>query len=379
MTFRRALFSMSLAAAMTGGVMYTFAAEPPKKAEAKKAEPAKKADAEKKPAAGVWTDAADATLPADFALQGEYVSQGGDATGAQVIALNAGEFQVVVLPGGLPGAGWDGKSKSLLVGKIEGGKVALKAAEGARKYLAAKPEEFSATSKFPPEGHKAYTGVLEAGTLSLTADGGKTIELKKTLRTSPTLEAKPPAGAVVLFDGSNKDKWKGGRVDEKTKLLNTDGADIVTTDKFLNYTAHVEFMLPFKPEGRGQGRGNSGFYQVDHYEVQILDSFGLDGKNNECGGVYTKAEPSVNACLPPLTWQTYDVEFTAAKTDATGKKIANARLTARLNGVLIHDNIEINGPTGGARKDPEGTPGPIKLQGHGNPLQFRNVWIVEKK
>jgi hypothetical protein len=357
---RRALCSLSLAAAVAGGM--TAYAQP-------------------KPAAGVWTNPTDATLPVDFKLQGEYAGdiEGGGKLGAQVIALDKGELQAVLLPGGLPGAGWDGKSKILLVGKIEGDKASLKPADGARKYIAKEAAQFSATSKFPPDGHKPYTGELTADTLIGKTDDGKAFTLKKTVRQSPTIGAKPPAGAVVLFDGSDKAKWKGGRLDEATKLLNTDGADIVSTDKFLNYTMHVEFMLPFKPEGRGQGRGNSGFYQVDQYEVQILDSFGLDGKNNECGGVYTKAEPSVNMCLPPLVWQTYDVEFTAAKVDAEGKKTANARLTVKHNGVTIHDNIEINGKTGGSRPDPEGTPGPIKLQGHGNPLQFRNVWIVEKK
>jgi hypothetical protein len=112
--------------------------------------------------------------------------------------------------------------------------------------------------------------------------------------------------------------------------------------------------------------------------MQILDSFGLDGMNNECGGIYTKAAPKVNMCLPPLVWQTYDVEFTNA-VSADGKKTRNAVLTAKHNGVVIHENLEITGPTGGHRSDPEGTPGPIKLQGHGNPLQFRNVWIVERK
>ncbi len=132
-----------------------------------------------------------------------------------------------------------------------------------------------------------------------------------------------------------------------------------------------------RPDARGQGRGNSGFYQVDHYEVQVLDSFGLDGKNNECGGIYTKLSPKVNMCLPPLAWQTYDVDFTNAVRDESGKKVKNARITLKHNGVVIHDDMEITGPTGGHRSDPEGTPGPIKLQGHGNPLQFRNIWIVE--
>ena len=183
----------------------------------------------------------------------------------------------------------------------------------------------------------------------------------------------------MLFDGTNTDEWKGGRLDKSTGLLNTDGKDIVSKKKFNNYTAHVEFMLPYRPEGRGQGRGNSGFYQVHHYEVQILDSFGLEGKDNECGGIYTKVAPKLNMCLPPLTWQTYDVDFTNAVRGEDGKMVKKARATIKLNGVVIHDNVEISGPTGGHRSDPEGTPGPILLQGHGNPLQFRNIWIVEKK
>jgi hypothetical protein len=141
---------------------------------------------------------------------------------------------------------------------------------------------------------------------------------------------------------------------------------------------HVEFLLPYRPAARSQGRGNSGFYQVEMYEVQILDSFGLDGKNNECGGVYQKLDPSLNMCLPPLVWQTYDVDFTNAVME-DGKKTKNARITLRHNGVVVHDDREINGKTGGSRPDPEGTPGPILLQGHGNPLQFRNIWVIEKK
>jgi hypothetical protein len=137
-------------------------------------------------------------------------------------------------------------------------------------------------------------------------------------------------------------------------------------------------MLPFRPDGRGQGRGNSGFYQVHMYEVQVLDSFGLDGKDNECGGVYQKADPKVNMCLPPLVWQTYDIDFTNAVAEG-GKVVKEARMTARHNGVVIHDDLAIKGKTGGARRDPEGTPGPLFLQGHGNPLQYRNIWIVEKK
>lgn len=327
----------------------------------------------------VWTNPNDPTLPSDFHVQGEYVGETENAAqlGCQVIALGDGAFQAVVYPGGLPGAGWDGENKILMDGSGNGDKTLFSPAEGKRRYLANSAQEFSATSQFPPQGHKPFSAVLTGGVISGKTDSGESFELKKTVRKSPTLGAEAADGALVLFDGTNLDQWQGGRLDEKNGILNTDGHDVRTQRKFNNYTMHIEFMLPYRPEARGQGRGNSGFYQVDHYEVQILDSFGLEGKNNECGGIYSKAAPDVNMCLPPLTWQTYDVEFTNAVVE-DGQKIKNAVITLRHNGVVIHDNLEITGKTGGSRGDPEGTPGPIKLQGHGNPLQFRNIWIVEK-
>ncbi len=330
---------------------------------------------------GTWTDPNDDTLPKDFQIQGEYVgkTQGGDQLACQVIALGSGAFQAVLLPGGLPGAGWDGEHKILMDGRLKGDKAEFKPAEGQKQYLANSPEAFSATSQYPPAGQKPYTATVDAGIVRGQTDDGKTFQLEKTVRKSPTLGLEPPKGAIMLFDGSNTDQWTGGRIDEATKLLNTDGHDILTKQKFNNYTMHLEFLLPYRPAARGQGRGNSGFYQVDHYEVQVLDSFGLDGKNNECGGIYSQKQCDVNMCLPPLTWQTYDVEFTNAVADTSGKKTKNARITLRHNGVVIHDDYELTGKTGGSRNDPEGTPGPIKLQGHGNPLQYRNVWIVENK
>ncbi|MEO1824797.1 MAG: DUF1080 domain-containing protein [Roseibacillus sp.] len=325
----------------------------------------------------LWTDAADKTLPPDFQIQGEYA---GKKMGAQVIALGKGRFHAVMYPGGLPGAGWDGQNKSLLDGKLEGDKALFTAAAGSRSYMAREADKFSATRDFPPKGHKPYSGSISKGVFSGASSTGAQFSLKRVVRTSPSLGAKPPRDAVVLFDGTKESmkNWQGGRFDEKTGLLNTDGNDIRTKQKFLNYIMHVEFMLPFKPDARSQGRGNSGFYQVDMYEMQILDSFGLMGLNNECGGIYQKADSKVNMCLPPLQWQVYDVDFNSAvMKDA--KKVSNAVLTARLNGVTIHEKLQINGKTGGARGEPEGTPGVIKLQGHGNPLQFRNVWLLPKK
>ena len=324
---------------------------------------------------GIWTDPVAAAKESHYQLQGEYAGTG---LGAQVISLGRGQYCAVLFPGGLPGAGWDETNKIILHGTTESGKVVLKTpTKKSLKYVAKDATDFSPVKKYPPVGQKAYSGLIDGDKINIKTHLGQYISLAKTVRKSPTLGKSAPAGAVVLFDGSNKDAFNGGRLDEATKLLNTDGKDVRTKEKFNNYHMHIEFMLPYKPDARGQGRGNSGFYQVDHYEVQVLDSFGLHGETNECGGVYKNATPRINMAMPPLTWQTYDVDFTNAVVE-NGKVVKHATMTLRHNGVLIHENLEIVGKTGGARKDPIGTPGPIRFQGHGNPVQYRNVWVIKK-
>jgi len=132
------------------------------------------------------------------------------------------------------------------------------------------------------------------------------------------------------------------------------------------------------PAARGQGRGNSGIYIQQRYELQILDSFGLEPKNNECGSIYTFKAPDRNVCKQPGEWQTYDILFHAARYAGEGenaKKIQNARITVFQNGVLIHDDVEVPRKTGAGQ--PEGPKSaPILLQDHGNAVSFRDVWIV---
>ena len=159
------------------------------------------------------------------------------------------------------------------------------------------------------------------------------------------------------------------------KAINPDSGEKET---FGDHVLHLEFRLPYKPKARGQGRGNSGLYLQGRFEVQMLDSFGLEGKHNECGGVYSIRPPDVNMCLPPMAWQTYDVEFTAARFE-DGKKTASARMTVRHNGVVIHKDAELPRHTTAAPvKDGPGA-GPVYLQSHGNPVRYRNVWVKAKK
>jgi len=262
----------------------------------------------------------------DFPLQGEYASGSG---GAQVIALGDGHFRAVLYPGGLPGAGWDGGEPVAVEGRREGDVVRF--ADGA---------------------------TIAEGSLRTAAGAA----LPRVERASPSLGAPPPPGARTAFEGE---------VDERGLLA----AGAASVDRFQDSRVHVEFRTPFMPGAEGQARGNSGVYLQNRYEVQILDSFGLSGEWNECGGLYKVRKPTLNMAFPPLAWQTYDIEFRAARFDADGDKVAPARISVRHNGVPIHEDVALPGPTGGG--DPESPePGPLTLQDHWNPVFFRNVWVL---
>ena len=306
----------------------------------------------------------DAAKDPDFAVQGEYageISSGAKATkvGAHVVAKGLGEFDLKVYVGGLPGAGWDGKTVMAASGHRKGNEVALAGTDSAGRDIAA--------------GVTKGELVLQTA----TAKGA----LKKVERKSKTLGEKPPEGAVVLFGTEGDEKnWTNGKLMELSdgKFLTVAKTGSITSkEKFGAFKAHVEFRLPWMPNSTGQGRGNSGVYLQDRYECQVLDSFGLKGENNECGGIYTQHKPLVNMCLPPLVWQTYDIEFTPAQFGEDGKKTKNGRATIYHNGVKIHDNIEFPKECPGGKKE-EATPGPFQFQDHGDPVNYRNVWVVKK-
>lgn len=143
----------------------------------------------------------------------------------------------------------------------------------------------------------------------------------------------------------------------------------------------MEFRTPLEPERRGQGRGNSGVYVQFRYEVQVLESYGLEGKDNECGGMYAVATPLVNMCAPPLQWQTYDIEYHAAEYNEERERVKNSRITVVHNGVVIHDDVELTvDSTAGGRSGPSGPgiqKGGLLLQDHGNLVRYRNIWVQE--
>jgi hypothetical protein len=292
-------------------------------------------------------------VDADFAVQGEYTGEltregGKQKTGMQVIARGGGKFHAVLFAGGLPGDGYEKGPREEADGQTQ---------EGVTAFTTPK-----------------WIAKVKDGTLTVADAAGKELgQLKRVIRESPTLGAKPPEGAVVLFDGTSADKFQNGRMTED-KLLKEGPT---SKQKFQNQTVHLEYRLAYMPTATGQGRSNSGCYLQGRFEVQILDSFGLVPKDNECGGIYSVGPPRIEMCFPPLSWQTYDIDFTAAVYEGA-KKVKNARVTVRHNGVVIHENQEVDHATTAAPVQEGAGPGPLYLQDHGNPVRFRNVWIVEK-
>jgi len=194
-----------------------------------------------------------------------------------------------------------------------------------------------------------------------------------------------PANAVVLFDGTDLSGWRrrkdggpaGWAVDGGVATVVRGAGDIVSTETYDDAHIHLEFREPDMPDRTGQGKGNSGVFLQGRYEIQVLDSYGwqVPGKG-DCAAIYNQFAPLVNACRPPLEWQTYDIIFRAARVDAEGVVLENARITLLHNGVVVHNNVSLQGPTGGAIDHHVGHPGPLLLQDHGDPVSYRNVWFV---
>ena len=284
----------------------------------------------------VWTDAKTAATEfAGFQFMGEYTK---DGQALQVVPAE-GRFYLSIYQGGLPGAGWDG-------------------------------------------GLIAHQWV-DADTVADRVKGWEKVDRSVKLNFTP-----PPVGATILFDGKKRDHWKNGKV--------IDGrlqAGARTKKTYTDFKLHLEFMTPLKPTLplTHPGRGNSGVFALGVYEVQVMDTFGVDPNptawqetailkkpDTWCGSIYGVRALPVNVCLAPLSWQTLDINFTAAKFEGD-KKTSDAAITVHLNGVLLHDHFALPSGTGGGPSGPraEVPRGPIYLQRHGSPVQYRNVWMVE--
>jgi hypothetical protein len=294
---------------------------------------------------------AEPTSP-DYALQGEYVGEvftqeGNSPVGVQVVALGNGKFKGVSCIGGLPGDGWDRSARRDGTGELKEGGV-----------------------QFNGEG---YTSTVKDGVMTINLAGVKIADLKKVDRESTTLGAPPPEGAVVLFDGSTADNFEKGKMTEDGLLL----PGCTTKEKFGSGKLHVEFRVPFMPEARGQGRGNSGVYLQGRYEVQVLDSFGEEESDTGCGAIYSLKAPDQNMSYPPGSWQTYDIDFTAAEYK-DGQKVKDPIVSVKQNNILIDRKTTLPEATRGATVAVGDGPGPIYLQDHGDPVRYRNIWFVKK-
>jgi hypothetical protein len=199
-----------------------------------------------------------------------------------------------------------------------------------------------------------------------------------------------PSDATVLFDGKNLDNWVSAADGTVAKWTVKDGAftvapgtkDIKTKGEFGNFQLHIEWRSPavVDPSKKSQGRGNSGIFLQERYELQVLDNYeNKTYANGQAGSIYKQHMPLVNACKAPGVWQIYDVYYTAPVFNEDGRTIAPAYVTVVHNGVLVQNHNAINGPTeyiGFPVYKPHGK-APIKLQDHGNLVSYRNIWIRE--
>jgi len=197
-----------------------------------------------------------------------------------------------------------------------------------------------------------------------------------------------PADARVLFDGSDLSQWRAADGQQPRWVVQDDYMQSVpdsgylfTADSFGDVQLHLEWAAPKNPDGAGQERGNSGVFLMGKYELQVLDSYESDTyPDGQAAAIYGQYPPLVNVCLPPGEWQTYDIVFRRPHFDESGKVRSPARMTVLHNGVLVHDNRELWGPTSWLQYHPY-TPHadrlPLALQDHGNPVRYRNIWVRE--
>ncbi len=313
-------------------------------------------DSKSKPA-GNGKGPVHSTAPSDdsnYPLMGEFSGEIslGDETketiGLQIRPVGGDNFDALSFKGGLPGQEDVDGEPMRLIGRRSGDTVIL-------------------------SGGPWAMFVSAQGCTLIDREGKNLGTLARVTRTSPTMGAPAAEGAVVLFDGSNVDQFTNA-------TMTDDGLLMAVHDlkpMFQDFNLHVEFQLPYMPEATDQSRANSGLYLQSRYECQVLDSFAQEPVFNGLGALYRFKKPDVNMCFPPLVWQTYDVEFTAPRWASDGKKIRDAHVTSWVNGVIVQENVALSTQTGAGKKE-EPNLLPIKLQDHGDPVRYRNVWLIDR-
>ncbi|EMI54629.1 3-keto-disaccharide hydrolase [Rhodopirellula sallentina] len=341
--------------------------KPSQPADAKKdAEPAKPDPNAEWIAKGVWVDPpTEGPAAVDFALVGEYVGdlatpadqneddsdaeKSASRLGVQIRNLGTGQFEARAYQGGLPGQeSYVNEKPMVLLGRRSGSTLVL---SGGPWAMFAGPDQ-----------------------CKIINESGETLAtLPRVERQSPTLGAKPPEGAMVLFDGTDTSQFAQGRMTAENLLARGARINFLLSD----FDLHVEFRIPHMPKMTGQQRGNSGIYLQSRYECQVLDSFGEANVFNGLGALYRHKAPKFNMALPPLIWQTYDIHFTAARFGVDGKKLRNARVTSWVNGVKVQDDEELPGPTGHGQPESPTLLSTL-LQDHSDPVRYRNVWVIDR-
>jgi len=206
---------------------------------------------------------------------------------------------------------------------------------------------------------------------------------------TPASKGKAPSDAIVLFDGTNLGAWEARwdkgkaaewKIEDGAMTVVKGKGDIKTKQLFGDVQLHIEWRSPTMVDDEGQDRGNSGVFLQERYEVQVLDSYqNRTYSNGQAGSIYKQHIPLVNACKAPGEWQTYDIIFKAPRFNKDGIKIASGSLTVLHNGILIQNNVEIQGTSEyiGMPKNPAHGNGSIVLQDHSNPVSYRNIWLRE--
>jgi hypothetical protein len=318
--------------------------------------------------------AARGAAPAEAEVQGLYVGAGQDASGqfqveARVVAQGNGNYHV-------------------LVRRIQDGRIARVELWGTTAN--------DAVALAGKAGEIEWKGTYTAGAIQGDCGPGGTFQARRVEKKSPTLGKQPPAGAVVLLNGRNFSEMvqANGKPWDLDKLSVGEDGSIQVPRGGMNSNRsfpgsidlHVEFLIPLMPAAHSQGRGNSGVFLPNSDEIQVLDSFGeTTYLGGGCGGVYAYKDPDCMetidslkgnpqckftlASLPPLAWQTYDVQYRVPAQD--GKPSGKPRATVYHNGIKIHDQFELRSPTIG-----ESPKGKLHFQDHGNPVRFRNIWVL---